>query len=96
MQPITIQFAQRGRNDYTPLHVYLGYVWVVIYVNYIAYEGILHNTLALDVDTAQSPRVYNKLVVNVWEGIVNSFGTCPSGTWSFIVKHTRWFGEQLS
>ena len=45
---------------YTPLHVYLGYVWMVIYVNYITYEGMLHNTLALDVDTAQSPRVYNK------------------------------------
>ena len=67
MQPITIQFAQRGRNDYIPLPVYLGYVWVVIYVNYNrpTYEGILHNTLALDVDTAQSPRVYNKLVLNV-------------------------------
>ena len=66
MQPITIQFAQRGRrSDYTPLHGYLGYVWVVIYVNYITYEGILHNTLALDVDTAQSPQVYNKLVLNV-------------------------------
>ena len=49
----------------THLHVYLGYVWVVIYVNYITYEGILHNTLALDVDTAQSPRVYNKLVLNL-------------------------------
>ena len=65
MQPITIQFAQRGRDDYTPLHVYLGYVWVVIYVNYITYEGVLHNTLALDVDTAQSKRVYNILVLNV-------------------------------
>ena len=65
MQPITIQIAQRGRNDYTPLHVYLGNVCVVIYVNYITYEGILHSTLALDVDTAQSPRVYNKLVLNV-------------------------------
>ena len=74
-------------NNYTPLYDYLGYVWVVIYVNYITYnEGILHNTLALDVDTAQSPRVYNKLVLNVWEGTVNSFGSCPSGTWSFIVK----------
>ena len=65
MQPITIQFAQRGSNDYTPLQVYLGYVWVVMYVNYITYEGILHNTLSLDVDTAQSPRVHNKLVLNV-------------------------------
>ncbi len=65
MQPITIQFAQRGRNDYTPLHVYLGYVWVEMYVNYITYEGILHNTLAIDVNTAQSQRVYTKLVLNV-------------------------------
>ena len=47
MQPITIQF------DYTPLHVYLGCVWVVIYVKYFTYEGLLHNTLALDVDTVQ-------------------------------------------
>ena len=50
MQPITIQFAVRVRNDDTPLHVYLGCVWVVIYVKYITYKGILHNTLALDVD----------------------------------------------
>ena len=50
MQPITIQFAVRARKDYTPLDVYLGCVWVVIYVKYITYEGQLHNTLALDVD----------------------------------------------
>ena len=43
----------RVRKDYTRLHVYLGCVWVVIYVKYITYEGILHNTLALDVDTVQ-------------------------------------------
>ena len=30
MQPITIQFAVRVPKDYTPLHVYLGCVWVVI------------------------------------------------------------------
>ena len=48
-----IQFAVRVRKDYTPLHVYLGCVWVVIYVNYITYEDLLHNTLALDVDTVQ-------------------------------------------
>ena len=56
MQPITIQFAVRVRKDYTPLHVYLGCVWVVllvIYVKYITYEGLLHNTLALDFDTVQ-------------------------------------------
>ena len=41
MQPITIQFAVRVRKDYTPLHVYLGCVWVVIYVKYITYEGLL-------------------------------------------------------
>ena len=41
MQPITIQFAVRVRKDYTPLHVYLGWVWVVIYVKYITYEGLL-------------------------------------------------------
>ena len=43
----------RVRKDYTPLHVYLGCVWVVIYVKYITYEGLLHNILALDVDTVQ-------------------------------------------
>ena len=41
MQPITIQFAVRVRKDYTPLHVYLGCVWVVIYVKYSTYEGLL-------------------------------------------------------
>ena len=41
MQPITIQFAVIVHKDYTPLHVYLGCVWVVIYVNYITYEGLL-------------------------------------------------------
>ena len=40
MQPITIQFAVRVRKDYTPLRVYLGCVWVVIYVKYITYEGL--------------------------------------------------------
>ena len=53
MQPITIQFAVRVCTDYTPLHVYLGCVWVVISVKYIIYEGLLHNTLALDVDTGK-------------------------------------------
>ena len=67
MQPITIQFAVRVRKDYTPLHVYLGCVWVVIYVKYITYERLLHNTLiALDVYTVQlrSLRVYSKLAFN--------------------------------
>ena len=41
MQQITIQFAVRVCKDYTPLHVYLGCVWVVIYVKYITYEGLL-------------------------------------------------------
>ena len=41
MQPITIQFAVRVRKDYTPLHVY------------ITYEGLLHNTLELDIYTVQ-------------------------------------------
>ena len=58
MQPITIQFAVRVRKDYTPLHVYLGCVWVVIYVKYITYEGLLHNTLAIDVDSVQEACVY--------------------------------------
>ena len=35
MQPITIQFAVRVRKDFTPLHVYLGCVWVVINVKYM-------------------------------------------------------------
>ena len=41
MQPITIQFAVRVHKDYTPLHVYLGCVWVVIYVKYITCKGLL-------------------------------------------------------
>ncbi len=53
MQLITIQFAVRVRKDYTPLRVYVGCVWMVIYIKYITYEGLLHNTLALDVDTVQ-------------------------------------------
>ena len=53
MQPITIQFAVRVHKNCTQLHVNLGGVWVVIYVTYITYEGVLHNTLALDVDTVQ-------------------------------------------
>ena len=57
-KPITIQFAVRVRKDYTPLHVYLSCVWVVIYVKYITYEGLLHNTLALDIDTVQEGCVY--------------------------------------
>ena len=70
MQPITIQFAVRVRKDYTPLHVYLGCVWVVIYVKYITHEGLLHNTLALDVDTVQEARVYSKLTFNARGGTV--------------------------
>ena len=50
---ITPNIYSRVRKDYTPLHVYLGCVWVVIHVKYITYEGLLHNTLALDVDTVQ-------------------------------------------
>ncbi len=46
------------RKDYTPLHVYLDCVWVVIHVKYITYEGLLHNTLALDVDTVQEACEY--------------------------------------
>ena len=53
MQLITIQFAGRVRKDYTPLRVYVGCVWVVIYVKYITHEGLLHNTLALDIDTVK-------------------------------------------
>ena len=44
---------RKSAKDYTPLRVYVGCVWVVIYVKYITYEGLLHNTLALDVDTVQ-------------------------------------------
>ena len=61
MQPITIQFAVRVHKEYTPLHVYLGCVWVVIYVKYITYEGLLHNTLAIYVDTVQEARVYSRV-----------------------------------
>ena len=69
MQPITIQFAISVRKDYTPLHVYLGCVWVVIYVKYITYEGLLHNTLALDVDTVQEACI-QQIAFNAWEGTV--------------------------
>ena len=58
MQPITIKFAVILRKDYTSLHVYLGCVLVVIYVKYITYEGLLPNTLALDVDTVHEACVY--------------------------------------
>ena len=61
MQPITIQFAVRVRKEYTPLHVYLGCVWVVIYVKYITYEGLLHNTLAIDDDTVQEACIYSRV-----------------------------------
>ncbi len=59
----------RVRKDYTLLHVYLGCVWVVIYVKYITYEGLLHNTLVLDVAPCKK-RVYNKLAFNACEGTV--------------------------
>ena len=41
---ITPNIYSRVRKDYTPLHVYLGCVWVIIHVKYITYEGLLHNT----------------------------------------------------
>ena len=44
MQLITIQFAVRVRKDYTPLRVYVGCVWVAIYVKYITYEDLLGPT----------------------------------------------------
>ena len=50
---ITPNIYSRVRKDYTPLRVYVGCVWVVIHVKYITYEGLLHNTLAFDVDTVQ-------------------------------------------
>ncbi len=49
------------RKDYTPLHVYLGCVLVVIYVKYITYEGLLHNNLALDVDTVQEACIHQSV-----------------------------------
>ncbi len=81
MQLITIQFAVRVRKDYTPLHVYLGCVWVVIYVKYITYECLLYNTLALDVDTVQEACIQETRVYRMRRHCVNGFGTCPSGTW---------------
>ncbi len=60
MQPTTIQFAVRVRKDYTPLHIYLGCVWLLIYVKYIKYEGLLHNTLALTL-TPCKKRVYSRV-----------------------------------
>ena len=86
MQPITIQFTIRVRKDYTPLHVYLGCVWVVIYVKYITYESLLHNTLALDVATVEEACIQQTRVLRMRKHSVNGFGTCPSGTW---------FGQQL-
>ncbi len=54
MQLITIQFAVRVHKDHTRTLARLsGLCWVVIYVKYIKYEGLLHNTLALDVDAVQ-------------------------------------------
>ena len=53
MQPITIQFAVRVRKDYTPLQGLSGLCLGGNFVKYITYEGLLHNTLALDVDTVQ-------------------------------------------
>ena len=55
--------------------------------------------------TARKQRLYSKLVFNVGpneKALCVSFGNCPSGTWSFIVKRNapthnrRWFGQQLS
>ena len=46
IRPTPNIIISRVRKDYTPLHVYLGSVWVVIHVKYITYEGLLHNTLA--------------------------------------------------
>ena len=87
MQPITIQFTVRVRKDYTPLYVYLGCVWVVIDVKYITYEGLLHNTLALDINTVQEAAcIQQTRVQRMRRHCVNGFGTCPSGTW---------FGHQL-
>ena len=54
--------SESNYNNYAADHNALGLynpctfiwaVWVVIYVKYITYEGLLHNTLALDVDTVQ-------------------------------------------
>ena len=57
MQPITIQFAVRVRKDYTPLIARLSGLCLggnfEFMSNNITYEGLLHNTLALDVDTVQ-------------------------------------------
>ena len=58
---------------------------------------LMHVTL-----TARKPRVYSKLVfkTNIRRHCVIGFGNCPSGTWSFIVKHNalthnrRRFGQQ--
>ena len=54
------------------MHVYLGCVWVVIYVKYITYEGLLHNTLALDVDTVQEACVYSRVCDDVDNGLDNT------------------------
>ena len=70
MQLITIQFAVRVRKDYIylPLRVYVGCFWVVIYVKYITYEGLLHNTLALAL-TPCKKRVYCGR--NLWIGPIH-------------------------
>ncbi len=47
LTPCKKRVYSRVRKDYTPLYVYLGCVWVVIYVKYITYEGLLHNTFFL-------------------------------------------------
>ena len=46
--------------------------------------------------TARKQRVYSKFVLKrIRRHCVIGFGNCPSGTWSFIVKHNRRrFGQQ--
>ena len=69
---------------YTLAHLISGLCLVVIYVKYITSEGLLRNTLALDVDTMQEACLYT--ANSRLRHCVNGFGTCPSGTW---------FGQQL-
>ena len=67
-EPCKNRVYSRVRKDYTPLRVYVGCVWVIIYVKYITYECLLHNTLALDVDTVQERCYCGR---NLWIGPIH-------------------------
>ena len=56
MQPITIQFAVRVRNEYTEAP-YM-FIWAMFGWSFMS--NVLHNTLTARKQQAQQPRVYKK------------------------------------